>query len=275
MKILVIYATAGAGHRKAAEAIHQGFKNSPLGEAILVDSLDHTSPLFKRTYSGVYTFLITEIPTLWGFIFWLIDLPFLRPLVLAFRRIYNSLNAGPLHRYLEKENFDYIISTHFMLNEISAALKRKGKIRSTIISVVTDYDVHSIWTAPGIDYYTVASEWTKRKLISLGIPLEKIAVTGIPTHEKFSQPKNVTELRNKLGLKNGMFTVLVATGSFGIGPIEEIIHVMKDFQVIVICGHNKKLFERLSKEASDRVKVFGLVNNMDEMIKFSRLMGSG
>ncbi len=271
MKILVIYATAGAGHRKAAEAIEQGLKEAHPGESILVDSLDYTSPFFKKQYSEGYTLLITLTPWLWGFFFGLLDIPVLRPLVLVFRRLYNGLNAGPLHKYLQKENFDYIISTHFMANEISAALKRQGKITSRIIGVVTDYDVHSIWLAPGIDHYAVASEWTKRKIVSLGIPQEKVSVTGIPTHEKFSQPKNISQLRAKVGLKGG-FTVLVATGSFGIGPIEEIIDSLKDFQVVVICGHNQKLYDRLVSKAGDKVKIFGLVHNMDEMMALSDVM---
>jgi processive 1,2-diacylglycerol beta-glucosyltransferase len=273
MKILVVYATAGAGHRKAAEAIAHGFKsaNSP-HEVILTDSLDHTNPFFKKSYPTAYTLLITWVPALWGFFFGLLDIPALRPLVAVVRRIYNGLNAGGFQRYLVKENFDCIISTHFLGTEVSAALKRAGKITSRIITVVTDFDVHSIWLAKGVDHYTVASEWTEKKIMSLGVPKEKVSVTGIPTHENFSKPKNATELRAKMGLKTDRFTVLLATGSFGIGPIEEIITELKDFQVAVICGHNKKLFERLSALKSESAKIFGLVNNMDEMMGLSDVM---
>lgn len=266
MKVLVIYATAGAGHRMAAEAVYHGLRNRPGVEAVLVDALDHTSLSFKKFYSGSYTLLITRLSWLWGFSFWFVDLALLRPVVRLCRRVYNFINAGPLHRYLEKENFDYIISTQFMANEIAGALKRAGKITSKIISVVTDYDVHSIWLSPGIDHYAVATDWTKKKIISLGVPAANVTVTGIPTHEKFSQPKNISELRAKAGLKNNVFTVLIATGSFGIGPIEEIIRSLTDAQVMVICGHNRGLYERLKGEGNERVKIYGLVNNMDEMM---------
>lgn len=269
MRVLAIYATAGAGHRMAAEAVYHGLKTTPGIEPVLVDSLDHAHPYFKQFYSGSYTMLITKFSWLWGFFFWLLDLPFLRPIVMLCRRIYNSINAGKLHRFLEKENFDYIISTQFLTNEVAAAVKRSGKIKSKIISIVTDYDVHSIWLANGIDMYCVATEWTKKKILALGVPPEKVVITGIPTHAKFSQPKNISELRAKAGLKNNVFTVLVATGSFGIGPIEEIIHSLPDIQIMVVCGHNKKLFERLSGEGNDRVKIYGLVNNMDELMAMS------
>ncbi|MCB9771387.1 MAG: hypothetical protein H6754_02420 [Candidatus Omnitrophica bacterium] len=273
MKVLVVYATAGAGHRKAAEAIYDGLKSSGRNaEIVLADSLDYTHPLFKESYSGVYTLLISKAPWLWGFFFGLLDISVLRPLVRVIRRVYNGVNAGRFHQYLEKEKFDYIISTHFLGNEVSSALKRAGKIQSKIISVVTDFDVHSIWLGEGIDYYTVASDWTQRKIISLGVPENMVYLTGIPTHEKFSVPKNVSELREKMGLHKDRFTVLLATGSFGIGPIEEIINELKGFQLAVICGHNKKLYERLNKFSSELVKVFGLVNNMDEMMGLSDVM---
>ncbi len=47
MKILVIYATAGAGHRMAAQAVYNGLKDRPGIEAVFVDALDHTPPFFK------------------------------------------------------------------------------------------------------------------------------------------------------------------------------------------------------------------------------------
>ena len=69
-----------------------------------------------------------------------------------------------------------------------------------------------------------------------------------------------------------MFTVLIATGSFGIGPIEEIIQSLKDVQVIVVCGHGKVLYERLSKKKYDNVKVCGLVDNMHELMAVADVM---
>ena len=197
MKILVIHATAGAGHRRAAEAIYGGFKSSTNLDVTLVDSLDYTNRFYKKFYSKTYTLLISKTPWLWAFVFHLIDIPWLLPLVRLARRIQNSLNAQPLSRFLQKENFDYIFSTHFFPNEVAACLKRKGKIRSVVISSITDFDVHSIWLADGIDLYTVASEWTQKKMLRLGVPEDKIVVSGIPTDENFSRPMDILELKTK------------------------------------------------------------------------------
>jgi processive 1,2-diacylglycerol beta-glucosyltransferase len=278
MKVLVIYATAGAGHRKAAEAVYNGLKEmtnhrDPL--VTLVDSLDYTSPFYKTLYSGTYTFLITQVPWLWGIIFVLIDIRWLGWLVNCMRRFQNYLNGRLLVRFLEKEQFDCIISTHFFPNEVAAHLKKSKKISSRIISVITDYDVHTIWLADTIDKYTVATNWTKEKLKSLGVSEDKIAVTGIPTDAKFSKPRDVAGLKQKLGLQPNVFTALIATGSFGIGPIGEIVEAVgddADIQIIVVCGHNKDLYARLKQKEKGLVKIFGLVNNMDELMAVSDVM---
>ena len=274
MKILVIYATAGAGHRKAAEAVYQGLKSrGNIGaEFILADSLVYTTPLYKKLYSDTYTFLITKIPAAWGGIFAMLDWGWLQPLVRLIRRIQNTINGRKLAAYLKKEKFDYIISTHFFPNEVAAYLKRKKLIASKIIAVVTDYDVHRIWLGEGIDYYCGACEYTIEKLKKLGVPAERAVMTGIPTDSKFAAPHNIVELKKKLGLKEGIFTVLVATGSFGIGPIEEIAERLPDFQVMIVCGHNQELYKRLSKKHRELLKVFGLVDNMPELMAAADVM---
>lgn len=257
---------------KAAEAIYNGIKKYTNHDAHLVDALDYTSPAFKTLYRGTYTNLITYVPWLWGFVFRLLDAPALQSAIRKFRRFYNALNTKGFHKFLKEENFDYIISAHFMPNEVSCALKRQGKITAEIISVITDYDVHKIWLADGIDTYCVASDWTKKKLKSLGINESKIVATGIPSDEKFSQAHDIVELKKKIGIKPDVFTVLIATGSFGIGPIEAIVEKLEGFQVIVICGHNKGLFMRLNAKNYPLVKVCGLVDNMFEMMAVSDVM---
>ncbi len=272
MKILIIHTSAGAGHTKAAEALYNGIKNSTNHSAILVNALDYTYPFFKTSYQSCYSFLVQKIPGIWGLFFAISDLPWIRPAVKVLRRILNGLNADRLNRFLIQENFDAILSTHFFPNEVAANLKKKGFIKARIISVVTDFDVHSIWVARTIDRFTVACDYTKKVLIGLGVEEHKISVTGIPVHAKFLQPLDKKELKARFDLRENMFTILVATGSFGMGPIEELVEAFKDYQVLVVCGHNKGLFERLSIRKLPQVKVFGLVDNMHELMAVSQVM---
>lgn len=275
MKILVIHASAGAGHFKAAQAIYEGLKKFTSHEAVFADSLDYTSPFFKNFYRRSYVFMVAQIPWLWGFSFRVLDLPWIQPFCGLCRRIFNSLNAQGLHAFLKEERFDYVFTTHFMANEVTAALKREGMIQSRLVTVVTDFDVHRIWLSPETDLYAVASEWTEQKLRQLGVAQEKIRVTGIPVDEKFLRPADRAELKKKLGLQENVFTVLIATGSFGIGPIEDILRILESedgLQTLVVCGHNRGLAERLRGSHYPGAKILGLVDNMHELMAVSDCM---
>ncbi len=271
MKILVIHATAGAGHKKAAEAIFHGLHAQGGFDVRLVDALDYTNPFFKITYPWFYSFIVTKLPWAWGFLFGLLDIPWMQPGVHMVRRLYNGFNAQTLEKFLIQEQFDAVITTQFLSAEVSAYLKRTGKIKSKIICVVTDFDVHRIWVNEGIDAYTGACDYTKNKLMALGVPSEKIFTTGIPTDAKFSQKPDVIVLRKKLGLKDGM-TILIATGSFGMGPIEEIMKLLESYQLLIVCGHNHDLYERLKSRANKNAHVLGLVDNMDELMSVADVM---
>ena len=106
----------------------------------------------------------------------------------------------------------------------------------------------------------------------MGIQKEKIIVRGIPTDQKFAMPKDRIQLRKKLNLNENMFTVLVATGSFGIGPIEKVVNAVDGFQVLVVCGHNTKLLERLKGNPKADLHAYGLVDNMEELMGAANVM---
>ena len=271
MKICVIHATAGAGHKKAAEAVFNALKTAGQ-DARLVDALDYTNPFFKASYPTTYAYLVTKLPWLWAIFFGLLDLPLLQPLVRIIRRLYNGFNAQKLQQFLKDEQFDCVITTQFLSAEVCAYLKRTGQIKSKVICVVTDFDVHRIWINQGIDTYAVASPYTLDKITKLGVPAGKAFVTGIPTDAEFSKPVEGSALKAKLNLNPNMFTVLIATGSFGMGPIEELMEGLKDQQIVVVCGHNKQLFERLKPKASANAHILGLVNNMYELMSVADAM---
>jgi len=271
MKILVIHAAAGAGHKKAAEAIFHGLEAKGGFDVRLLDALDYTNPFFKKIYPRVYVFLVTRLPWVWGFFFALLDIPWIQPLVRGVRRLMNGFNAQALQKFLIQEQFDGVITTQFLPAEVCAHLKRFGAIKSKIICVVTDFDAHRIWVNAGIDVYTAACEYTKNKLIALGVTPEEIFTTGIPTDAKFARQPDPVVLKKKLGLQDGM-TILIATGSFGMGPIEELMGLLESYQLLIVCGHNRDLYERLKPKARKNAHILGLVDNMDELMAVSNVM---
>jgi len=274
MKIIIVYASSGAGHLKAAQAIFGYLKqHCPSADIRIIDILDKSSFFFKANYSQGYLFLVKHALFLWGLSFWITAFRPLRIITRPIARFLNQLNTNPFVHYLIDEQPDCIISTHFLPPEVAASLKKRKKISSRLITVITDFGVHPYWITDSVDVYLVASDFTKEKLMREGIKEDKIRVSGIPVDAKLLQLENKEIICAKLNIRADLFTILISTGSFGIGPIEKIVGLLhNDAQLLVVCARNQKLRLRLEKLNYPGVKVFGFVDNMPELMSISNLM---
>ncbi len=274
MKVLITYASAGAGHRRAAESIYNYLKeNSSDLNLVLLDALNKTNALFKLDYTKGYSFLIQYATALWHWAFWATQFRFLRRISRTLSRLINYINSQRLIRYLIRENPDVIISTHFLPSELAAGLKKRHKISSKLITVITDYGVHPFWISSGTDLYVVASDFTRTRLAMEGVSVEKIRVFGLPFDPKFLRHFDRADLCRKFGIDQDKFTVLIMTGSFGFGPLEEIVEALhEDCQLLVVCAGNKKLYARLLKRNLENVKVFGFVSNAEELMASAQVI---
>ncbi|MFH2138572.1 MAG: glycosyltransferase [Candidatus Omnitrophota bacterium] len=271
MKILIIHASAGAGHVKAAEALSHAFKkNCPEGLSVItIDALDYTNAVFKKSYPAVYIFLVKHFPLLWGACFHFLNFSPLMPIITFFRLIFNKFHGRGLIEYILREKPEVIICEHFFSAQLVSYLKTAGKFKGYVLCGITDFGVHRFWINKGTDYYLVASESTKRELLQKGVEQEKILVTGIPIEQRFSRQCSKDQLRDNLGLDKNLFTILVTSGGFGVGPIEKIVYSLDDMnidlQILVICGKNNQMYDSLkARDFKKKAVVLGYVTNMDE-----------
>jgi len=279
-KVLITYANAGAGHRKAAEAVFDAIKRDGRNaDARIIDALDYTNGIFRRSYPSTYLFLVNKVPHLWALCFYLLDYRPLGFIIRPLRRVLNKINSFKLEQFLIKEKFDILISTHFMPTEVTARLKMRGLVDTKLINVVTDYGVHAFWINKGADVYIVATEATKRELAAKGVDEKSIVVLGIPINPVFSIKKDRGALLSNIGIKDGYFNVLIGSGGFGVGPVREIVRNLGmlggKLQILAVCGNNKKLYEDITgfaRSSKAPVKAFGFVNNMDELMEVSDLI---
>ncbi len=272
-KILILHANAGAGHRKAAEAVFNGLKARGYANASIADALEHTNPFFKKAYPAGYEFMVGKLPKLWATFFEVTDKDWAQPAFQGVRRVYNGLNSMPLVKLVKEGEYDTIVTAHFLSTEVVGDLRASGQLPDTrLVTIVTDYDVHKIWFSKGVDLYLVASDYTKRRLAAIGVPQDRIAVTGIPLDEKFTVVRDRATLCRKMGLKEGAFTVLLSTSSFGFGPIEELADLLRDQQLIIITGNNKALLARLMAKGNPLHKAYGFVDNMEELMAVADVM---
>ena len=159
-------------------------------------------------------------------------------------------------------------------------MKRHGMLKDAkLITVVTDYFMHSFWVDKAIDYYCVAEDATKEHLIKRGISSEKIKVFGIPVDKVFAMRKDRKELCARLNVRDDCRTILIGSGGFGVGPIKELVKELSDIkqpiQLLVVCGKNQKLCRETGELAQSielPIKVYGFVNNMDELMEVSDII---
>jgi len=274
VKVLFTYVSAGAGHRRVAEAVYNYLKNNrPDLSLELVDLLPSANPFFRFCYIRGYPFLVHYAGWLWGFFFWITEFRLTRWICRKSSSIVNYFSCRKFADYLVREEFDFIISTHFLNSELATNLKLKNKIKAKVITIITDFGVHPFWISSGTDLYIAASKATKDKLLSMGVEESKIKDSGIPFASDFTRKQDRVGLAAKLGIKADMFTVLIMTGSFGSGPLEQITaSLCGQAQVLAVCAKNKKLFFRLQKRNLENVKVFGFVNNAQELMAVSDII---
>ena len=274
MKVLITYASAGAGHHRAAEAIYSYLKAKRKDLQLeLADVLPFSGAFFRFCHNSGYPFLVRHAIWLWGFFFWLTEFRLTRGLSRKSALIANYLGCYKFADYLIKERFDFIISTHFLNSELAANLKLKNKIQAKLITVITDFGVHPFWVCRGTDLYIAACGSTQEKLLNMGVPSDKIQAFGIPFSPSFVKTQNRNQLAAKFGIDPNKFTALVMTGSFGSGPLESIAESLSvHVQVLVVCARNKKLFIRLQKRKLPDVKVFAFVSNTEELMAVSDII---
>src|SRR5215471_18460981 len=251
-RVLLLSASAGAGHVRAAEAVEKAFNES--SDAIEVRHLDvllHTNKVFRHLYSKAYIDLVNRMPEVPGWIYDKLDKPWKNE---RRRLALDKLNTRPFVKLLREYQPDLIVCTHFLPAEIVSWLKAKERIASRQAIVVTDFDVHAMWLCHHYEQYFVALDEARVYLEVLGIPGNKITVSGIPIDPVFAQHKDKHEMRRKHGLAADRTTILLSAGGFGVGSMESLItallHLQNRAQVVAICGRNVELKQRLTKLAA-------------------------
>jgi processive 1,2-diacylglycerol beta-glucosyltransferase len=192
----------------------------------------------------------------------------------SFRFLTDYISAQRFVKLLKAEKPEIILSTHFLLSSIITVFKRKvpsSKLR--LLTIITDYNLHPYWIGEGVDLYIVSCGYVRDELQKRAISEDKIKVYGIPAHQKFYLALDRNNTARKLGVEPSKFTILIITGTIGIGPIEEIVKALADIaQLLVVCGRNQGLFMRLDKLSHPHVTPYPLIDYVDELMSVSDIV---
>jgi processive 1,2-diacylglycerol beta-glucosyltransferase len=280
-KVLILSASAGTGHVRAAEALEKVFRQRPgVGEVRNIDALRFTNQLFRDFYSKLYIALVQRAPTVLGIVYNSTDEPWKTD---RMRLMLDRLNTRPLERFIAKYKPDITVCTHFLPSEIISYLISKGKLNAKLSIVVTDLDVHAMWLCRTFDRYFVALEESKVHLEVLGLPASHITVSGIPIDPVFAKKEDRSTMRTAAGFDNDRPLFLISGGALGVSPaagvLDALARLRHPVQAIVICGKNEDMKASMEKQARAieaahpglTFKILGYTNEMHRWMQMSDL----
>ena len=281
--ILILSASVGAGHVRAAEAVELALRQiAPQTNVQNVDVLTLANKAFRRIYSKGYFDFANRAPHLLGYFYDLLDRP--RPAGSDSDRLrvaIEKLNMQPFIKLLKSRSWNVVLNTHFLPAEIVASVRNSGEVSTPHMTITTDFETHRLWVHEPCEHYFAATGESAAYLHYWGIPESRITVTGIPIHPIFSVEKDRIAGLKSHGLEGDKPIILILSGGFGIGPIEKlyraVLEMEQPLEVVVVSGRNEELkneIESIDTPLRHRVKVLGFTTEIDELMAIADVVVS-
>lgn len=286
-RVLILMSKTGGGHRTSAEALASAFADR-YGDAYRVDIVDlwmeHT-PWPINQLPKTYRFMVDETPWLWELLYRLGEKPQARKPIAA--AVWNW-TRGPIREAILAYDPDLIISVHPLLQELPLRILDEMRAQTgrqvPFVTVITDLiSIHPTWFHKQVALCFVASEEAHRLALQAGLRPEQLRHCGLPIRLAFSRELPGKEnLRRKLNMQSDIPAALLTGGGEGMGQVAEIAQKVAARladasaancpagQLVVVCGGNEKLRERLSGCTWPiHTVVRGFVDNMWEWMAAS------
>lgn len=264
-KVLIVSASIGAGHTRAAEAIQAEMAAQGIAHTSLVDFFDGQDGM-SRLVKDVYFKMLDIFPHAYEALYrWshgqrsgsnLSDLA-----AFAMKR--------KMQRLLTHYKPDLVIFTHPFACCAAASLRRSRWMSVPMAAVLTDFAVHRLWVNETVDAYFVASGEMKEALLRFGIRESKVNVSGIPISCRYG---GVGE-RLAAAVDGGEPAVLVMGGGTGFGAMDEALislaGVDRRMKITVATGNNALLRQRLSavaRHVPHTVNILGFTDRIHELM---------
>jgi processive 1,2-diacylglycerol beta-glucosyltransferase len=278
-RIAVLHATAGVGHKRAAEAL-AGAVAAIEPSAIVrdVDTLVFASRWYRGTYAASYNAMAAHAPRLWGALYHSWEMAPVNRSTAPVRLGLDRLNLRRLVRVVERERPGAVVCTHFL--PVEALSPRRGRgLGAPLYCVITDFAAHPFWAFPHVDRYFVAAPTVADELAGHGVPRARIEVTGIPVDPRFAQRVGRDAARARFGLDPERPVILVMGGGRGVGPLGELAERLSGLaagpQVLVVCGTNARLrneIDHLPAGRTGRIRTLGFTHEVDVLLEACDLM---
>ena len=256
MNVDFLYFDAGGGHRAAALALKSVIEQTATSEPAglpwnirlvnvqeVLDPLDVFRKITGLRLEDIYNQMLAKGWTLGS----AQGLKFMHGVI----RLYHKPVVKLLERHWEETQPDMVVSLvpnfdRALYESLRSALPKVPFV--TILTDFADWPPH-FWMEPNQQQYLICgTQLAVEQARTMGYPDERIFRTsGMIVRPRFYEPITVDRAaeRQRLGLHPTLPTGLVLFGGQGSKVMLEIAERLSDTQLILICGRNTKLAERL------------------------------
>ncbi|MFI1760914.1 glycosyltransferase [Streptomyces sp. NPDC020800] len=257
-RITVVSASVGAGHDGAAAELARRLA----ADGFTVDRFDLLDLLpahLGRAVQEGYHRMLVRAP-------W------------AYQRIYSSTErtggGGPAARALLRTAEDRlsralhpgtgaVVSTYPGASRVLGNLRLKRRVNVPVLTYLTDFSVHPLWVADGVDVHLAAHAVPAAQARAAGA--RDVRVCGPVTAPRFRpcDAEQRARARAAFGLPEGAPLALLVAGSWGVGPVRKVALELRDCGAavpVVVCGRNEALAEQLRADGIDHA--YGWVDDM-------------
>ncbi len=276
MDALIMICGTGGGHIGAAYAIKEELEKRG-HSAEFLDPYVLINEKLSNNIGDAYVDMVRRAPWAFATLYQMGEiyrrLPIRSPVYALNKRV-----ADPLRRYLAEHHYDILICVHLFPAMIVKAIKEDGGELPPTIYVPTDYTCIPFTEETGCDYMDIPSPRLADDFIAHGIEPKEILTFGIPVRKEFSDPTLREELLAQLELDPGKRYILLAGGSMGAGKLYKVAKKLKKFLrvhprhvLIVICGTNRKLYNRMDRHFGkmEQVILLHVTDRMGALMKVS------
>lgn len=262
---LIVAASIGSGHMRAAEALGDAIKTSdPTARVFVVDFTQRAIAFAPWLMKAAYMKMLALWPNLYASLYRLSGGETAGDFS---KRLLAAATKESMRRLVVATQADAVICTHPFPEAAAADLKAEGA--SFLFAVVlTDFSYHAFWQSPGVDAFFVATEAMKQALEQSGAK-GKVYVTGIPIHAPVEIPTTIKEPP----------AVLLMGGGLGLGGMERALKTLEglpeELEILVVAGRNRQLYHRakvLAKHARHTIKVWGFTDEVPVLMRRAQLL---
>src|SRR3954454_24439830 len=275
-RVLILAAGIGSGHNIAAGVLESCFRAAPDVDAVQrLDILESTNEVYRTLYDDAYFALVEAVPWLVGWGYDAKNAPFkLAPWI----SLWDSINTTSPVKAIKAFRPDIVVCTHFLPTRLVSLMLTRGVLEARLAVVTTDYDFQGLWLSSPFNQFFVARAETKAHMAAIGVPADRITVSGIPVQPGLAGAVDRGAVLSRYDLRPDRPILLISAGAAGGAYTETIVQqtfrLTNDFQAVVVCGRNEQLksqIEGLVALRRERYCVLGYTTDMPDLMRAATL----